>query len=186
MGFFPLLGIAFGLAMDAFSVAMASGVALEKVSPRHAFRLSFHFGLFQFGMPILGWFAGYLVASRMESFDHWIAFALLAGVGGKMVWEALRSDGETVRGDPTRGMSLIMLSVATSLDALAVGLSLVMIGIPVLYPSIVIGVVAASMTLLGLMIGNRAGHLLGRQMEVFGGMVLIAIGLKILLDHFLF
>ncbi len=183
MGLFSLLGIAFGLAMDAFSVALASGVAVEKISPRHAFRLSFHFGLFQFGMPILGWFAGYLVAERIRSFDHWLAFALLAVVGGKMVWEALKPEEDRVRGDPTRGLTLILLSVATSIDALAIGFSLVLIGVPVLYPAVVIGTVAASMTLLGLVIGNRAGHLLGRRMEVLGGLVLIAIGLKILLDH---
>ncbi len=183
MGFFSLIGIAFGLAMDAFSVALASGVAVDKISPRHAFRLSFHFGLFQFGMPILGWSAGYLVAERIGSFDHWLAFALLAGVGSKMIWEALQPEDGSVRGDPTRGFTLIMLSVATSIDALAIGLSLVLIGVPVLYPSIVIGSVAASMTLLGLVIGNRAGHLLGRKMEILGGMVLFGIGLKILVEH---
>lgn len=183
MEFFPLLGIAFGLAMDAFSVAVASGIVLGKVSPRHTFRLSFHFGLFQFVMPILGWTLGSLVAEQINGIDHWLAFGLLGLVGGKMLWEALRSDGEGLRGDPTRGVSLIMLSLATSIDAMAIGLSLALIRVPVLFPSVVIGAVAASMTGLGLQLGRRAGHLLGNRMEILGGLVLIAIGFKILLEH---
>lgn len=185
MGLFPLLGIAFGLAMDAFSVAVASGIALGKVSPRQAFRLAFHFGLFQFAMPVLGWMMGSMVAEQISDFDHWVAFALLGGVGSKMLWDACQPGEECVRGDPTRGLSLLMLSIATSIDALAVGLTLALINIPVLFPSVVIGAVAGSMTLLGLQIGRRAGHLLGRRMEVIGGLVLIAIGLKILMEHLL-
>ncbi len=181
MPFLSLLGIAFGLAMDAFSVAMASGVALKQVSPRQAFRLSFHFGLFQFGMPILGWTVGYLIAERIGGFDHWLAFGLLSAVGAKMVWEAMHPDAEGMRGDPTRGVSLIMLSVATSIDALAIGLGLMLIGVPVLFPSVVIGLVAAGMTVVGLFIGNRAGRILGQKMELLGGFVLISIGIRILL-----
>ena len=178
MDFLIVLGIAFGLAMDAFSVAVAAGITLEKVSTRQALRLAHHFGLFQFGMPIIGWFLGSLVAEQVHSVGTWIAFALLAGIGAKMIWEALRGDEEAVRGDPTRGASLVLLSFATSLDAMAVGLSLAVVGVPVLYPSIVIGAVAGNMTLLGLWIGGRAGHLLGRRMEVIGGLVLIIIGIK--------
>lgn len=183
MEFLTLLGIAFGLAVDAFSVAVASGIALGKVSARQSFRLSFHFGLFQFGMPILGWTAGSLVAEQIRGFDHWLAFGLLALVGGKMVWESLRANGDRIRGDPTRGLSLVMLSLATSIDALAIGLSLALIGVPVLFPSVVIGAVAGNMTLLGLHIGKQAGPLLGRRMEMVGGLVLVAIGIKIVLEH---
>lgn len=182
MELLTLLGIAFGLAMDAFSVAVASGVILGKVSRRQAFRLSFHFGFFQFAMPVVGWTLGYLVAEQIRSFNHWLAFGLLAMVGGKMVWEALHPEEESLPRDPTRGVSLVMLSLATSIDALAVGLSLALINVPVLFPSIVIGVVASSMTLLGLQLGGRVGHLLGRRMEIVGGLVLIAIGFKILLE----
>jgi putative Mn2+ efflux pump MntP len=181
MGLFSLLGIAFGLAMDAFSVAIATGVCLGKVSPRQTFRLSFHFGLFQFGMPIAGWLLGSMVADHVQRIGPWIAFGLLAFVGGKMIWEAIHSSDDCVRGDPTRGASLIVLSVATSLDAMAVGLGMAFVGVPVLYPAVVIGAVAANMTLLGLQIGRRAGHLLGRRMEVFGGIVLVLIGLKVLM-----
>jgi putative Mn2+ efflux pump MntP len=182
MGFTSLLGIALGLGVDAFSVAVASGMALGKVSPRQAFRLSFHFGLFQFGMPLLGWLLGSLVAGRIEGMAGWIAFGLLSLVGGKMVWESLRSDDTQLRDDPTRGASLVMLSVATSIDALAVGLSLAFLRVPVLFPSLVIGVVAAAMTGLGLQLGKRAGHLLGSRMEMVGGLVLILIAFKVLLD----
>ncbi len=181
MGFFPLLGIALGLAMDAFSVAVASGVALGKISSRQAFRLSFHFGLFQFGMPIIGWVLGSMVAEQIGAIDNWLAFGLLFLVGGKMVWESLHPDEETVKEDPTRGLSLVMLSVATSIDALAVGLSLALLRIPVLFPSVVIGLVAAAMTGFGLQLGKRAGHLLGSRMEVLGGIVLIVIAFKVLL-----
>ncbi len=181
MELLSLLGIAFGLAMDAFSVAIASGISLGKVSPRQAFRLSFHFGLFQFGMPVVGWLLGSMVAAQVESIGPWIAFGLLVAVGLKMIWEAVRTGEDEVRGDPTRGASLVMLSVATSLDALAVGLGMALVGVPVLYPAIVIGAVAANMTLLGLHIGKHAGHLLGRRMEIVGGLVLVAMGLRVVM-----
>ncbi|MGI5837154.1 MAG: manganese efflux pump MntP family protein, partial [Chloroflexota bacterium] len=132
MDLLPILGIAFGLAMDAFSVAVATGICLGKVTARQAFRLSFHFGFFQFAMPVLGWIAGSLVSEQIRSFDHWLAFGLLAFIGGKMIWEALQPEDGCVKGDPTRGVSLVMLSVATSLDAFAIGLSLALLEVPVL------------------------------------------------------
>lgn len=181
MDFLVVLGIAFGLAMDAFSVAVAAGISMEKISTRQALRLAHHFGLFQFGMPIIGWVLGSLVAEQVQSVGTWIAFILLTGIGLKMIWQALRGNEEEVRGDPTRGASLIMLSFATSLDAMAVGLSLAVVGVPVLYPSIVIGAVAGNMTLLGLWIGGRAGGLLGRRMEVVGGLVLVGIGARLVM-----
>ncbi len=173
-----VLGIAFGLAMDAFSVAVATGIALDKVTPRQALRLAHHFGLFQFGMPIIGWFLGSAVADQVQSVGTWIAFVLLTGIGLKMIWEAVHADEGALRGDPTRGLTLVVLSFATSLDAMAVGLSLALVGVPVLYPSLIIGAVAGNMTLLGLWIGKRAGHLLGRRMEIVGGLVLIAIAIQ--------
>jgi manganese efflux pump family protein len=179
----PLLAIAFGLAMDAFSVAVASGLTLGGVSPRQTFRLSFHFGLFQFLMPVVGWLAGTTVEQLISSYDHWIAFILLAYVGGKMIWESLDRDGEQIKGDPTKGATLVMLSFATSIDALAIGLSMALLRVPVLVPAVIIGIVAASMTFLGLRIGKHAGHLLGPWMERLGGLVLLAIGLKIVLEH---
>jgi manganese efflux pump family protein len=184
MSLLATVGLAFGLGIDAFSVAVASGVALGRVSPRQTFRLSFHFGLFQFGMPILGWLVGALVADYVREIDHWIAFGLLAFVGARMIAGAMGGKDENLPPrDPTKGASLVLLSLATSIDAFAVGLTLALVGSSILLPAVVIGLVAANMTLIGLHLGKFAGKLLGSKMEVVGGVVLIAIGLKILLEH---
>ena len=183
-----LLGIAVGLAMDAFAVAIATGIVLGKVSGRQTFRLAFHFGLFQFLMPVIGYLAGMTVERYIRGYDHWLALALLAYIGGKMVFEGLRGDGEEGDGDrdPTKGMSLVMLSVATSIDALAVGLSLgVLRSGEIVYPGVVIGIVACTFTAAGLHLGKRLGTVFGKRMEVAGGLVLVAIGVKIMLDHLL-
>jgi putative Mn2+ efflux pump MntP len=135
-------------------------------------------------MPIVGWLAGLTVAEYIAPVDHWIAFGLLAAIGGKMIYEALKNeDDEGGRSDPTKGWSLILLSVATSIDALAVGLSLAMLNVDIWYPAVVIGVVAAAFTIVGLQLGRRFGALLGRRMEVIGGLILIGIGVKILIEH---
>ena len=183
----PIIGIALGLSMDAFSVAIATGLTLKTVAPRQYFRLSYHFGLFQFLMPILGWLAGSTFVALISDIDHWIAFGLLSYVGGKMIRESLdRGVDDAPEGlvkDPTRGASLVVLSIATSIDALAVGLTLALLQVPILMPAFVIGVVAASLTFVGLRIGRYAGQWLGPWMERVGGVVLIGIGLKILVDH---
>lgn len=183
MELLPLLGIAFGLAMDAFSVAIGAGLTLGKITRRPAFRLSFHFGLFQFLMPIVGWSAGMTVQRYIMDYDHWIAFGLLGYVGGKMIRDALFGGEDRQRGDPTRGRNLLALSIATSIDALAIGLSLAALDVPVLFPAVVIGLVAASMTLLGLWIGRFAGRMLGTWMECVGGIILVGIGIKIVVEH---
>jgi manganese efflux pump family protein len=185
LSFVEVLLVALGLAMDAFAVALAAGASGRAGGARAAFRLSFHFGLFQFLMPVLGWFGGSLVARRIERLDHWIAFGLLAWIGGRMV-KAGSHDPENVKlGDPSKGMSLVMLSVATSIDALAIGLSIGMLRISVWYPAVIIGIVAAAMTLAGLRLGRRLGLRFGQRMELVGGLVLIGIGTKILLEHLL-
>jgi putative Mn2+ efflux pump MntP len=184
MSTLTLIGIAIGLAMDAFAVAIGAGLTLKVVTPRRTFRLAWHFGLFQALMPIVGWLAGLTVAEYIAPVDHWIAFGLLAAIGGKMIYEALKNeDDEGGRSDPTKGWSLILLSVATSIDALAVGLSLAMLNVDIWYPAVVIGVVAAAFTIVGLQLGRRFGALLGRRMEVIGGLILIGIGVKILIEH---
>jgi len=172
--------------MDAFAVAIATGIALGAVSGRQTFRLAFHFGLFQFLMPVIGYLAGMTVERYIEGYDHWFAFALLGYIGGKMVYEGSRGDGEEGNDgkDPTRGISLVVLSVATSIDALAVGISLgVLHNEGIVYPGIVIGIVACTFTAAGLHLGKRLGTVFGKRMEVVGGLVLVAIGVKILLDH---
>jgi putative Mn2+ efflux pump MntP len=183
MDFVSVLLIALGLAMDAFAVALSVGTTRQDIWFRPGFRLSFHFGLFQFMMPILGWLAGATIARFIERWDHWIAFVLLAYIGGKMVKESF-GDGEAHHGpDPTRRWTLVMLAIATSIDALAVGLSLAMIKVNILYPSLVIGMVAALMTALGLALGKRLGSQFGKRMELVGGLILIGIGLRVLLSH---
>ncbi|MGI5863577.1 MAG: manganese efflux pump MntP family protein [Myxococcales bacterium] len=187
MGLPSLLAIAVALAMDAFAVAIVSGIALNPLSRRHVFRLSFHFGLFQALMPVIGWVAGRAIHRYIAAFDHWIAFGLLALVGGRMVLGALRADegkeSERTAKDPTRGWTLVMLSVATSIDALAVGLSLAMVGTGIVFPALVIGVVAAGFTVVGMVLGRRVGMLAGQWVEVAGGFVLIGIGVKIVVEH---
>ncbi len=179
--------IAVGLAMDAFAVSVASGIRLGcDLRMHHTFRLAFFFGFFQFMMTVLGWFAGASIQSFLQSLDHWIAFGLLAFIGGHMFVEALRSDDSGFQsGDPTRGLVLLGLSVATSIDAFAVGISLGVLHSDVWYPSIVIGLVAAGFTVAGMRLGCRIGISLSHRIEILGGIVLIGIGVKILLEHIL-
>jgi manganese efflux pump family protein len=177
-----VFGIAFGLAMDAFAVSVAAGIQVAKLNAGHVLRLSLSFGLFQFFMPVLGWLAGRGLSRWVEAVDHWVAFGLLVAIGGKMLWESFRpSDGPAK--DPTRGWMLLTLAIATSIDALAVGLSLAFLDVSIWMPSIVIGIVAAVLSALGAMFGSRLGRRFGVWAERFGGLVLIAIGVKILVDH---
>ncbi len=188
MNLIVILGIAVGLAMDTFAVAVATSVMLGRVTGRQVFRFAFHFGLFQALMPVIGWLAGTTFSSYIVRWDHWVAFGLLAFVGGKAVIEAVREDDaeeEETKDDPTRGMSLIILSMATSIDALAVGLSFAMLGVRIWYPVVVIGLVTAAITTLGMFLGSTVGGRFGRRVEVLGGLILIGIGLKILLQHLL-
>jgi putative Mn2+ efflux pump MntP len=185
--FVDILMIAVALAMDAFTVALAVGLHLSvrgRVSPRQYFRLSFHFGLFQFLMPIVGWAAGTTIRRYIETFDHWIAMVLLSYIGVRMIRESRRLHAYTGK-DPTRGVSLIVLSVATSIDALAMGLSLALLGVGIVYPAAIIGVVAAAFTFSGLFLGRKLGLKWRSKIAVLGGLILIAIGIKILLEHLL-
>ena len=181
-----LAGIAVALAMDAFAVALATGLTLPELTGRHLFRFGFHFGLFQAMMPILGWLAGISLRAQIEAVDHWIAFALLCCVGSKMLWDALHHDEDQARNDdPTRGFSLVMLSIATSIDALAIGLSLAVLGVDIWAPALVIGLTAGGLTIIGMLLGRRLGSTWGSRVEITGGILLILIGLKILLEHML-
>ncbi len=185
MDWFSLLALAVALAMDAFAVALAAGALLQPVRFRHCFRLGFHFGLFQGMMPVIGWLAGVGVLSRLAAWDHWIAFALLAAVGLHMIHEALADpeEGRQASPDPSRGWTLVMLSVATSIDALAAGMSLALLDIEVWIPALVIGLVTAAFAWCGVLLGGRIGAAWGRRAAVGGGLVLLAIGLRILLSH---
>jgi len=178
-----LLMLAVALAMDAFAVAVVVALSLDTLTRHHLFRLSFHFGLFQALMLAVGWLLGSAAAGPLAACDHWVAFALLAFVGARAIRNATCDEPETVHPDRTRGWDLVMLSVATSIDALAVGLSLALIDSAILLPAAVVGGVAATLTLLGMAIGRRVGMCWGRRVEVLGGLILIAIGLHIVWDH---
>ena len=178
-----LTGLALALAMDAFAVALGTGAVLSRLTGRHLFRLGFHFGLFQALMPVIGWLAGLTIIHWVEAWDHWIAFSLLAIIGGRMIYEAFSDEEKTDDRDPTKGLSLVLLSIATSIDALAVGFSLSVIGVSIWMPALVIGLVAGVLTIVGMLLGGRIGDRWGSRVEIFGGLVLIAIGVKILVEH---
>jgi putative Mn2+ efflux pump MntP len=178
-----IFGIAVALAMDAFAVALAAGAVLNPMTGRHLFRLGFHFGLFQSLMPIAGWLVGMTMQKWISAYDHWIAFVLLAVVGGRMILEAFDEKKDKAASDPTRGLTMVILSVATSIDALAVGLSLAMLDVSVWLPAAVIGVVAGVLTVVGMLLGRRLGGNWGKSVEVCGGLLLCCIGVKILLEH---
>jgi manganese efflux pump family protein len=184
--FWMLLVIAFGLAMDCFAVSLGIGATPKPLTPRSIFRLSFHFGLFQTGMTLLGWLLGNTAVNLIGGFDHWIAMLLLAWVGGRMLLEGFSKHEENAVEeftDPTRGSSLVMLSVATSIDALGVGLSLGLLKQNVLIASLLIGAVTLVVSIAGLLGGSQLSSRFGKRVEVLGGLVLIAIGIRIVLTH---
>ncbi len=185
MGTIDIIVIAVGLAMDAAAVSLAAAASGFAKDGRAVFRLAFHFGLFQFIMPVIGWFLGVGFVSYLKAFDHWIAFGLLLFVGGRMILSGMDSSEETIKKDPSRGMTMVMLSIATSIDALAIGLSLAMLDVNIWYPSVMIGIITAGMSLLAIGIGKRLGILFGKRMEMVGGMILIFIGSRIIfLEYF--
>ena len=185
MGFFEVLLVAISMAMDAFAVCIGAGTQGQSSSRRPAFRLAFHFGLFQFLMPVIGWFAGTTIVEYISTYDHWVAFGLLAIVGIRMIRSGLDPNAEQQKNDPSRGWTLVLLSIAVSIDALAIGFSLALIGVTIWYPAVVIGVVTALISGLGIFLGNRLGQKFGKRMEIIGGIILISIGIRILLGHLL-
>lgn len=183
MDFAASILVAVGLAMDAFAVSLGIGTSGIANGPRPIFRLSFHMGLFQGLMTFLGWLAGSTIAVLISTFDHWIAFGLLAFVGTRMIREGLNSEVESHKDDPSRGGHLVMICIATSIDAMAVGLSLAMVNVQIISPSITIAVVTLALSLFGLLMGNQLGTRFGKRMEVLGGIILNVIGLRILYTH---
>jgi putative Mn2+ efflux pump MntP len=183
MGFFEVMLVAISMAMDAFAVCIGAGTQGQSSGGRPAFRLAFHFGLFQFLMPVIGWFAGTTIVEYISAYDHWVAFGLLAFVGIRMIRSGLDSKAEEQKNDPSRGWTLVLLSIAVSIDALAIGFSLALIGVTIWYPAVVIGVVTALISALGIFLGNRLGQKFGKRMEIIGGIILILIGVRIVLAH---
>jgi len=186
MSWWILLAVAVALAADAFAVAIAAGLVLSPLTGRRVFRLAFHFGLFQALMPTIGWTVGRSVHAYIAAVNHWLAFGLLGVIGVRMLRDSLRPSGEARPfRDPTTGWQLVLLSVATSIDALAVGLSLAVIGSPIIFPALLFGAVAAAFTAAGMALGRRLASAWGRRVEFAGGLILIGIGVKILIEHIL-
>lgn len=186
MDIVTVLFIALGLSMDAVAVSLASGCSAgrDKLGARQALLLAFLFGLFQTLMPVAGWLAGLGFKRAIEGYDHWLAFILLAFIGGKMIREAVRGPGRRRENGGRLGLPVMLgLALATSIDALAVGLSFSLLAVGIVVPVLVIGLVTFSLSLLAVFVGRRFGAVLAGKAEVLGGVILIAIGLKILAEH---
>lgn len=187
MSLITVIFLALALAMDAFAVSIASGVTIVKMHLRHALRIAAFFGIFQAVMPIAGWSVGRFAAEMIRAFDHWVAFGLLSFIGGKMIYESsfLEPENET-RSDPLNFYILLTLAIATSVDAAAVGVSLSILEIRIVQPAVIIGIVTFLVSLAGTWIGRRFGDLFENKIEIVGGVVLIGIGCKILVEHLFF
>ena len=183
MEFCAVFGIALALSMDAVAVSIAGGVINQRRKYVTALKFGFSFGFFQMIMPIIGWSLGVGTRAWIVHIDHWIAFGLLSAVGGKMIYEALQLEDLERRIPKLTWIVLLGLSVATSIDALAAGLSFACLGVEIIEPALIIGVVTFVMSFCGFFIGNTFGHIFEKKIELVGGLLLILIGIKILLAH---
>ncbi len=183
MDILSIVFIAFALSMDAFAVSIASGVIIRRQQLRKAVTFGLMFGGFQMLMPVLGYGAGRTFRSHIMAFDHWIAFGLLLAIGVKMIYEALRMEAIERSAPEMTGFALLGLSIATSIDALAVGISFSFLSVAILLPVLIIGVVTFGMSFMGVLLGNKFGGLFEKKIEILGGIILIGIGVKILLEH---
>ncbi len=185
MSLITVLFISIGLAMDAFAVSVANGFTIKKLHLKHALRIALSFGIFQAVMPLIGWLAGIGLKKYIVSVDHWIAFTLLTFIGVKMIYESFVIE-ENIKQDKEENISsgnLLLLSIATSIDALAVGLSLTFLNIAIILPALCIGIVTFILSLSGVYLGRKFGHLCENKIEIAGGVILILIGIKILYEH---
>ena len=185
MSILTIVLTSFGLAMDAFAVSVGGGISIKKVSWKDAFLISLFFGGFQFLMPVLGWLAGLSFRDLIEQFDYWVAFILLAFIGIKMIYESF--DDEEEEGTNFRSLSVLFtLAIATSIDALAVGLGFSMIEIPILSSALIIGVITFILCFFGVYLGDKFGDVFEKKAELVGGIVLVLIGFKILIENWKF
>ena len=186
MGFIEIFFIGAGLSMDAFAVSICKGLGMHRIDYGRALVIALFFGVFQGLMPVIGWALGSTFAVYVTTIDHWIAFALLAAVGGKMLWDAFHDDGDGCcceDDDKLDLRELLMLAIATSIDALAVGISFSFLQIDIVTAALVIGCTTFVLSIIGVIVGNRFGVRFEKPAQIVGGIVLIAIGLKILLEH---
>jgi putative Mn2+ efflux pump MntP len=186
MHLITIIVIAVGLAMDAFVVSIVSGSAYRQLHVKHALRMAIFFGAFQAFMPLIGSMAGLSFKGYITDYEHWIAFILLAAVGGKMIYESFKIKSVEENLDPTNIFVLLVLSVATSIDALAIGITLSLITSSIIVAVTIIGLMTFGLSYAGVLIGKRFGHFLEIKLEALGGVVLIGIGLKILCEHLFF
>ena len=184
--FYSILIIALGLSADCFAVALSYSIAAGRFTIGEFFRFPLAFGIFQALMIVIGWLAGRTVIDFISSYDHWLAFGLLAFIGGRMLWEAFREeDGEKAKKNLNSWLTLLALSIATSIDSLAVGLSFAFLKTDILPAAVTVGLTAFVITVIAQLIGNKVGALVGKRAEIVGGLILIGIGVKILLEHLL-
>ncbi len=182
MDIITIIFIAVGLAMDAFAVSIASGMSSSSQKRKNALIVALFFGTFQMLMPVVGWLAGITMAELIMEVDHWIAFGLLAFIGSKMIYDATKKES-SIEASRLRVHALLTLAVATSIDALMVGLSFAFLQTALVTPIIAIGVVTFSLSFVGFLFGNVIGKIFGNKIKAVGGIILIAIGIKILLEH---
>lgn len=185
MSALAIIFIALALAMDAFAVSIASGVTIKQMKIHHALIIGAWFGGFQALMPLVGWLGGMKLRVFIGGVDHWVAFGLLFFIGSKMVYESFKMESIEKKTDPLDIGVLFVLSVATSIDALAAGLSFAMLDVSIIGPVLVIGAVTFVLSFAGVWIGGRFGHLFEKKIEIVGGLLLMGVGTKILLDHLL-
>jgi len=183
MNLFTILLIALALSMDALAVSIASGIAIKRLRLKHALTIALWFGIFQAIMPLIGWFGGIKLRDALSGMDHWVVFGLLMFIGVKMIWESFKIDPIEKNSNPLDIRILFTLSLATSLDALATGISFALLGIPVIMPVIIIGVVTFMVSFAGVWIGDKSGRFFGKKMEIAAGIILIIIGIKVLMSH---
>ncbi len=183
MKLLTILFVAVGLAMDAFAVSIVTGSVYKELHVKHALRMALFFGGFQAVMPVIGFLAGLSLRDYIAASDHWIAFGLLSFVGGKMIYESFKIEAAERSRDPSNLMILLALSFATSIDALAVGITLSLLKGPIAPAVTIIGLVTFALSYAGVSLGKRFGHFFESKIEIVGGLILIAIGLKILIEH---
>ena len=175
--------MAFALSMDALAVSITNGLIIKKLQFRHALRIAVFFGLFQAIMPVLGWAAGYTFREMICAFDHWIALGLLSFIGIKMIVESRRLGKDEETKDCQHLPTLLIMAVATSIDALAVGISFAFLEVSIIGPIVIIGAITFAVCLAGVYVGNRSGHFFEGKFELAGGVILIGIGIKIAVEH---
>ena len=186
MDLFSIVLIAIALSMDSFAVSIVNGLMMPKLRFVKAMGIAFSLAFFQAAMPYLGWFAGSVIESQIKSIDHWLAFVLLSIIGIKMIYESYKADDDVNKEESLKFSTLIVQSIATSIDALAVGISFAFLEINIYSSIIIIGIITFLFSMIGLKLGKSIGVKTKSKIEIFGGALLILIGLKILIEHLYF